>query len=88
MRVMRRRFLGLIVSGGDTGVAGAGRVATCRSSSDADSCTRALCDGGGVLGATAVAVFCCVGAISADLELNSWPSRGLRLSKDLWATCQ
>lgn len=88
MRVMRLRLAGLVLSGGETGVGGAERVATCKSS-DAGSCATAFacCDSGGVLGATVAAAFGCGGAMSAKGEVSSWPSRGLRLNRDLSVRC-
>lgn len=89
MRVMRFRFVDLALQGGEIGVAGADGVAACKTS-DAESCAAApaVCEGGGVLGATAVtAFFCCGGAMSAKRDVSSWPSIGLRLNMDLGTRC-
>lgn len=89
MRGVRFRFVILVLSGGETGVAGAEGVAACKSS-DTGRCAPAPadCEGGGVLGATVVTALCRGGGMSAKRELNSWPSIGLRLSIDLVASCQ
>lgn len=86
---MRLRFRWLVLFlGGDIGDFGRGRAGICATSasgSGSGSCTTACCEGGGVLGATLVAVFCCIGAMSTNFEVNSWPSIGLRLSNNLRA---
>lgn len=86
MRAIRLRFVTLFMLGGETGVAGAQGVAACKSL-DVVGCATAPagCEGGGVVGAMLVAAFCCCGAMSAKRDVNSWPSIGLRLNRDLVA---
>lgn len=88
MRAIRLRFVTLLMLGGETGVAGAQSVEACKSL-DVWCCATAPagCEGGGVVGAMIVADFCCCGAMSAKREVSSWPSRGLRLNRDLVARC-